>query len=48
VPWLLVEGQRKMLVNFAVVIEVVSVPGTCQNKQLLNVPLSHNNNKRNP
>jgi hypothetical protein len=28
VPWLLVEGQWKMLADFAVVIEVVSALGT--------------------
>jgi hypothetical protein len=27
VPWLLVEGQRKMLADFAMVIGVVSVSG---------------------
>jgi hypothetical protein len=32
VPWLLVEGQQKMLVDFVVVIEVTSFPGTWQNK----------------
>jgi hypothetical protein len=48
VPWLLVEGQWKMLVDFAVVVEVVSVSGTWQNKQLPNVPLSRNNHKRDP
>jgi len=32
VLWLLVEGQWKMLVDFAVVIEVASVPRTWQNK----------------
>jgi hypothetical protein len=30
------------------VIEVISVPGTWQNKQLLDIPISHNNHKRNP
>jgi hypothetical protein len=35
-----------MLANFAVVIGVVSIPGTWQNKQLLDVPLSNNNKKR--
>jgi hypothetical protein len=48
VPWLLVEGQRKMLANFAVVIEVASIMKTWQNKQLPDVPLSHNNHKRYP
>jgi hypothetical protein len=46
VPWLLVEGQRKMLADFAVVIRVISVSGTWQNKQLSDVTLSHNNHKR--
>jgi len=46
VPWLLVEVQRKMLIDFAVVIGVVSFPRTWQNKQLINVPLSHINHKR--
>jgi hypothetical protein len=32
VPWLLVEGQQKMLVDFAVVIAFAFVPGTWQNK----------------
>jgi len=41
----LVEGQQKMLVDFAVVIEIISVSRTWQNKQLPNVPLSHNNHK---
>ncbi len=48
VPWLLVERQWKMLVDFAVVIGVTSVLGTWQNRQLPNVPLSHNNHKRDP
>jgi hypothetical protein len=48
VPWLLVEGQQKMLTYFVVVIEVVSISRTWQNKQLLDVPLSHNNHKRDP
>ncbi len=47
-PWLLVEGQRKMLADFAVVIGVASALGTWQNKQIPNVPLSHNNHKRDP
>jgi hypothetical protein len=34
VPWLLVEGQQKMLANFVVVIGVIFVLGTQQNKQL--------------
>ncbi len=46
VPWLLVEGQRKMLADFVVVIGVVSIPGTWQNKQFHDVFLSHNNHKR--
>jgi hypothetical protein len=45
-PWLLFKGQWKMLANFAVVIEVASVMGTWQNKQLPNVCLSHNNHKK--
>jgi hypothetical protein len=48
VPWLLVEGQRKILVDFAMVIEVTFVLGTWQNKQLPDVPLSHNNHKKDP
>ncbi len=47
VPWLLVQGHRKMLPDYAVVIEVVSISGTWQNIQLHDVPLSHNNHKRN-
>jgi hypothetical protein len=39
VPWLLVEGQQKMLVDFAMVIRVVFVPRTWQNNQLADVPL---------
>ncbi len=31
-PWLLVEGFRKMLVDFVVVIIVVFISGTWQNK----------------
>jgi hypothetical protein len=46
VPWLLVEGEQKMLANFAMVIEITSVLGTWQNKQLFDVPFSHNNHKR--
>jgi hypothetical protein len=34
-PWVLVEGQRKMLVDFAMVIGVVSIPGTCQTNSFL-------------
>jgi hypothetical protein len=45
VPWLLVEGQRKMLTDFVVVIKVTSVPRTCQNKQLHDVSPFHNNHK---
>ncbi len=45
-PWLLVEGQWKMPADFTVVIEIASVPGTWQNRQLLDVPFSHNNHKR--
>ncbi len=37
-----------MLVDFAVVIKVVSILGTWQNKQLLDVLLSHSNHKRDP
>ncbi len=48
VLWLLVEGQRKMLVDFIMVIGVASVLGTWQNKYLPNVLLSHNNHKRDP
>jgi hypothetical protein len=32
VPWLLVEGQKKMLANFAMIIEVAFVLGTWKNK----------------
>jgi len=46
VPWLLVKGQWKMLANFAVVIGVASVLGTWQNRQIPDVPLFHNNHKR--
>jgi putative hemolysin len=46
VLWLLVEGQWKMLVDFAVVMGIASFPGTWQNKQLPIVPLSHSNHKR--
>jgi hypothetical protein len=48
VPWLLVERQRKLLVDFAVIIKVASIIGTWQNKQLLDVFFSHNNNKKDP
>jgi hypothetical protein len=48
VPWLLVAGQEKMLVDFVVVTEVAYVSGTWQNRKLLNGPLSHNNHKRDP
>jgi hypothetical protein len=48
VPWLLVEGQQKMLVHFVVVIGVASIPKTWQNKQLFDVLLSHNNHQRDP
>jgi len=48
VPWLLVEGQQKMMADFVVVIGIASVPRTWQNKQLPDVPLSHNNHKRDP
>jgi hypothetical protein len=37
-----------MLVDFAMVIGVASVPRTWQNKQLPDVLLSHNNHKRDP
>ncbi len=47
-PWLLVEGQRKMLADFAVVIRITSALGTWLNKQIPDVPLSHNNHKRDP
>ncbi len=47
-PWLLVEGQWKMLLDFAVVIGVASVSRTWQKKQLPDVLFSHNNHKRNP
>jgi hypothetical protein len=48
VPWFLVEGQQKMLLDFTMVIKIVSVSGTWQKKQLPNVPLSHNNHKKDP
>jgi len=48
VPWLLVEGQQKMLADFAMVIRVASIVGTWQSKQLPTVPFSHNNHKRAP
>jgi hypothetical protein len=32
VPWFLFEGQRKMLVDFAMVIKIAFVLGTWQNK----------------
>jgi hypothetical protein len=35
-----------MLVDFVVVIKVAYVLGTWQNKQLPDVPLSHNNHKK--
>jgi hypothetical protein len=31
-PWLLVEGQRTMMADFAMVIKVISISGTWQNK----------------
>jgi len=37
-----------MLADFAMVIKVISVPGTWQNKQFLDVLLSHNNHKKDP
>jgi hypothetical protein len=37
-----------MLVDFVVVIGIFFVSGTWQNKELLDVPLSHNNHKRDP
>jgi hypothetical protein len=43
VPWLLVEGQRKMQADFAVVNEVVYALGTWQNRQ---IPDVHNNHKK--
>jgi hypothetical protein len=48
VLWLLVEGKWKMLADFALLIAVASVPKIWQNKQRPNVPLFHNNHKRNP
>jgi hypothetical protein len=48
VPWLLVEGQWKMLADFVVVNGIAFVPVTWQNKQLFDVLLSHNNHKRDP
>jgi hypothetical protein len=48
VVWLLVEGQRKMMGDFVVVIIIAYVPRTWQNKQLIDVPISHNNHKRDP
>ncbi len=42
---LLVEGQWKMLANFVRVVGVTSILGTWQNKQLSDVPFSHNNHK---
>ncbi len=47
-PWLLVEGQWKMLADFAMVIGVASILKIWQNKQFLDVLLSHNNHKINP
>ncbi len=47
-PWFLVQGQRKILADFVVVIIVTSILGTWQKKQLPNVRLSHNNHKRDP
>jgi len=37
-----------MLADFAVVIGVVSILGTWQNKQIVDVLFSHNNHKRDP
>jgi len=37
-----------MLADFAMVIGVAFVPKTWQNRELPDVPLSHNNHKRNP
>ncbi len=48
VPWILVEAQQMMLIDFVVVIGVAYVLGTRQNKKLPDVFLSHNNHKRNP
>ncbi len=48
VPSLLVKGQWKMLVDFAVINKVASVSETWENKQLLDVLLSHNKHKRGP
>jgi hypothetical protein len=46
VPWLLVEGQWKILIDFTVLIGVASISGTWQNRQLPDVPLSYNNHTR--
>jgi len=45
VPWLLVEGQRKMLADFVAIIEVAYFLRTWQNK-FHDVPFSHNNHKK--
>jgi hypothetical protein len=37
-----------MLVHFSMIITIAFVLGTWQNKQLLDVLLSHNNQKRDP
>jgi hypothetical protein len=37
-----------MLVDFAMVIRVISVPRTWENKQLPDAFFSHNNHKRDP
>jgi hypothetical protein len=47
VPWLLVEGQWKMLADFAMVIRVATILRIWQIKQLHDASLSHNNHKRN-
>jgi hypothetical protein len=48
VPWCLVEGQWKVLGDFVMIIKVAFVLGAWQNKQFFDVPLSHNNHKKNP
>jgi hypothetical protein len=47
-PWILVEGEQKMLANFTMVIKIASIPEDWQNKQLHDVDLSHNNHKKDP
>jgi hypothetical protein len=48
VPWLSVKGQQKMMADFVVVIGIAFVLGTWQNNQPPDVPLPHNNHKRDP